>query len=310
LNKILIFQTRPGIGDLVLFLSAIHQIAKQNKKHDIFLVTKERTRAKDVLKYDQHIKKIIYLKDFTKNKKMNLILQTINIYKRLKKYDFNKVYIFHYGIRYFFLCKLMKIKSIFSYEFLKKNENISKKIYTKTKEWLRIKKYNTSANIILDKAFLNFKNKNSIAIGIGSSGLSRRWKLDSFIKLIKLINQKKKFRFYLVAGKNEKKDALKIIKKCKGININSLCDKSIDSIMRTIRGSKFYVGTDSAFMHLSAALKIKSFALFGDTPLNYAEYSKRIKPIIPKNYKTITHGSNAMSKITVDHVWSNIQEFI
>ena len=74
MNNIIIFQTRPGIGDIVLFLSGIHQIAKKNKKFNIYLITKERTRAKDLLKDDKFIKKIIYIKKSHNNKKINLIL--------------------------------------------------------------------------------------------------------------------------------------------------------------------------------------------------------------------------------------------
>jgi len=308
-NNIIIFQTRPGIGDIVLFLSGIHQIAKKNKKFNIYLITKERTRAKDLLKDDKFIKKIIYIKKFHNNKKINLILETIDIYKNLKKYKFEKAYIFHYGIRYFFLCKLLKIRTIFKYDFLKKNENISEKIFTTVKNWLKIKNYKREANIYLNRK-VNIKNNKTIVLGIGSSGKSRRWPIQRFIQLIKLINQKKSHKFYLVAGKNEQKDASIILQNTKNINVESLCDKNIYEIMQIIKNSKLYVGTDSAFMHIAAAIKIRTYALFGDTPLNYAEYTKRIYPIIPKNYKTITHGSNAMKKIKCMDVWKTINKFI
>ena len=65
--------------------------------------------------------------------------------------------------------------------------------------------------------------------------------------------------------------------------------------------------TDSAFMHLSSALNVRTYGLFGDTPTNYSEYSNLIKPIIPKGYNSITHGSNAMKKIKPEDVFITIK---
>ena len=87
-------------------------------------------------------------------------------------------------------------------------------------------------------------------------------------------------------------------------------DKKFEKVDIGIKNSKIYVGTDSAFMHLSAALKVKSFGLYGDTPVNYAEYSDFIIPILPIGYETISHDSNAMEKISADHVYSQISDFI
>ena len=71
-----------------------------------------------------------------------------------------------------------------------------------------------------------------------------------------------------------------------------------------------YVGTDSAFMHLSAGLGVKSFGLFGDTPTNYSEYSNLIEPIIPEGYTNIGHDSKAMNDITIEKVCNKVENFI
>ena len=60
-------------------------------------------------------------------------------------------------------------------------------------------------------------------------------------------------------------------------------------------------------MHLSSALNVRTYGLFGDTPTNYSEYSNLIKPIIPKGYNSITHGSNAMKKIKPEDVFITIK---
>ena len=58
--KICIVQTRPGIGDLCIFLPYIHFISNF-KNSKITLITKKRTKAKEILKYDPFIEKVIYI---------------------------------------------------------------------------------------------------------------------------------------------------------------------------------------------------------------------------------------------------------
>lgn len=307
MNNILIFQNRPGIGDCIIFLSAIHEIARKNQGAKIFLVTKKRSKARELLKDDPYIKNILYSDENEKRHKIK-VLKYLYLWKDLHKIKFIKSYIFHHSFGHYFLCKILNIKHIFHYGFIKKNENICKKIYISILKWLNIKNYNSSAKIFLEKIQKN--NKNNLIIGIGSSGLSRRWDMKNFVKLINLIN-KKKYNFYIVAGKNESEEAKILIKKLKHkVKIKSLCSKKIYEILTYIKNSKLYIGTDSAFMHISAALGVKSFGLFGDTPTNYAEYSKKIFPIIPLGYSTITHKSNAMNKISAEHVYSKIKKFI
>ena len=309
MNKILIIQTRPGIGDTVLFLSAIHQIAKYNQKSKIYLVTKERSKAKSLLKDDEYIKNILYVKNRNGLHIRDKLLKYFDLWDLLKHIKFQKSYIFHYSIGHYLLCRILGIKSIYHYGFIKKNENISKKIFLSVCKWLNIKNFETTSKIFLKK--IKRKNHNNVMIGIGSSGITRRWSLQKFISLIETINNKKKYNFYLLAGQNEEVDAAYIIKNIKkNVKIKSLCTKEIYEILTYIKNSKLYVGTDSAFMHISAGFGVNSFGLFGDTPTNYSDYSNKIFPIMPKGYSSIGHNSNAMNKISVDWVMTKIKKII
>ena len=53
MNKGLIVQLRPGIGDLCMFLPYMQQIKEHNKDFEFTLITKKRTAAKQILKYEQ-----------------------------------------------------------------------------------------------------------------------------------------------------------------------------------------------------------------------------------------------------------------
>jgi heptosyltransferase II len=309
MNKGLIVQTRPGIGDLCMFLPYIQQIKHYNKDFQFTLIAKKRSAAKQILKYEQSVNKIVYLEDeileLTKSK-LNNFFKILNF---IKKNNFSKIYIMHFSIFWFFIAKLSGIRNIYKYGILKKNVDIYLNALEQNKRWLQDNNLSSQTKI----AYLqnNSKNNNQIIIGIGSSGPTKKWPTENYIELIKRINNKN-ITFYLAGGNNEieKQIANKIINEAKENRVESLCSLSIEEIMPIINSSKLYVGNDTGFMHLSAGLNIPAIGLFGDTPLSYANYTKNILPIIPENFKTVGHNSMAMNKITVSQVLIEVKKLI
>jgi heptosyltransferase II len=309
MNKGLIIQTRPGVGDLCMFLPYIQQIKEHNKDFAFTLVTKKRTAAKQILKYDQSINKIVYLEDetiATTKSKINNFFKLLNF---IKKNNFSKIYIMHFSIFWFLLAKISGIKNIHKYGILKKNVDIYLNALEQNKRWLQDPNLSSQTKIIYPQN--NSKNNNQIIIGIGSSGPTKKWPTENYIELIKKINDKN-IKFYLAGGNNEIENQIanKIINEIKENRIESLCSLSIEEIMPIINSSKLYIGNDTGFMHLSAGLNIPAIGLFGDTPLSYAKYNKNIFPIIPENFKTVGHGSMAMNQITISQVLNEVKKFI
>jgi len=309
MNKGLIIQTRPGVGDLCMFLPYIQQIKKHNKDFAFTLVTKKRTAAKQILKYDQSINQIVYLEDetiATTKSKINNFFKLLNF---IKKNNFSKIYIMHFSIFWFLLAKISGIKNIYKYGILKKNVDIYLNALEQNKRWLQDPNLSSQTKIVYPQN--NSKNNNQIIIGIGSSGPTKKWPTENYIELIKKINDKN-IKFYLAGGNNEIENQIanKIINEIKENRIDSLCSLSIEEIMPIINSSKLYIGNDTGFMHLSAGLNIPAIGLFGDTPLSYAKYNKNILPIIPENFKTVGHGSMAMNQITIGQVLNEVKKFI
>jgi heptosyltransferase-2 len=309
MNKGLIIQTRPGVGDLCMFLPYIQQIKEHNKDFAFTLVTKKRTAAKQILKYDQLINQIVYLEDetiATTKSKINNFFKLLNF---IKKNNFSKIYIMHFSIFWFLLAKISGIKNIYKYGILKKNVDIHLNALEQNKRWLQDPNLSSQTKIIYPQN--NSKNNNQIIIGIGSSGPTKKWPTENYIELIKKINDKN-IKFYLAGGNNEIENQIanKIINEIKENRIESLCSLSIEEIMPIINSSKLYIGNDTGFMHLSAGLNIPAIGLFGDTPLSYAKYNKNILPIIPENFKTVGHGSMAMNQITISQVLNEVKKFI
>jgi heptosyltransferase-2 len=308
MNKGLIIQTRPGIGDLCMFLPYIQQIKEHNKDFEFTLITKKRTAAKQILRYERSINQIFYLEDeileITKSK-INNFFRLINF---LKKNDFLIIYIMHFSMFWFLIAKISRIKTIYKYGIFKKNVDIYLNALEQNKKWLHNPNLSSQTRIVYPN---NNKSNNQIIIGIGSSGPTKKWPTEKYIELIKKINNKN-IKFYLAGGNNdiENKIANTIIDQVKDNKIESLCTLSIEEMMPIINSSKLYIGNDTGFMHLSAGLNIPAIGLFGDTPLSYANYTKNILPIIPENFQTIGHNSLAMNKITVDQVLEKVKEFI
>jgi heptosyltransferase-2 len=309
MNKGLIIQTRPGVGDLCMFLPYIQQIKEHNKDFAFTLVTKKRTAAKQILKYDQLINQIVYLEDetiATTKSKINNFFKLLNF---INKNNFSKIYIMHFSIFWFLLAKISGIKNIYKYGILKKNVDIHLNALEQNKRWLQDPNLSSQTKIAYPQN--NSKNNNQIIIGIGSSGPTKKWPTENYIELIKKINDKN-IKFYLAGGNNEIENQIanKIINEIKENRIESLCSLSIEEIMPIINSSKLYIGNDTGFMHLSAGLNIPAIGLFGDTPLSYAKYNKNILPIIPENFKTVGHGSMAMNQITISQVLNEVKKFI
>jgi len=309
MNKGLIIQTRPGVGDLCMFLPYIQQIKEHNKDFQFTLITKKRTAAKQILKYEQSVNQIFYLEDeileLTKSK-LNNFFKIINF---IKKNNFSKIYIMHFSIFWFLAAKISGIKNIYKYGILKKNIDIYINALEQNKRWLQDNNLSSQTKITYHQN--NIKNNNQIIIGIGSSGPTKKWPTENYIELIKRVNNKN-ITFYLAGGNNEIENQIanKIINEVKENRVESLCSLSIEEIMPIISSSKLYVGNDTGFMHLSAGLNIPAIGLFGDTPLSYANYTKNILPIIPENFKTVGHNSMAMNKITVSQVLDEVKKLI
>ena len=110
---ILIVQTRIGIGDLCMFLPFIKKISVENDE-SIDLLTKKRTQAKLLLKYEDYIDNIYYIKNLS-----NSLSNFFKIIYLILKKKYKKIYIFHFGIVFFFL-KLIFPNKIYYYGVKKK----------------------------------------------------------------------------------------------------------------------------------------------------------------------------------------------
>lgn len=290
------------MGDLCMFLPRCHEIAKANPNDEIFLLTKQNTKADQLLKYDPYIKNIVYI-DKNKIKKSFFFLV-----KFFFLHKFEKVYSYQYGpkyLKYIFLAKISGVKKINYYGIFKKKEDMIKKSISANESWLGYK-INCYEGCLYHP-IKNTKIKKSIIIGIGASGDNKRWPTEYFIELIRRINEYLPYEFILAGGNGELQIIQQIKSSLKKIKFVSLEECNVQESIDLIVNSFFFIGNDTGFMHVSACLGMKAFCLYGDTPSNDSIYNKNIIPILPYGMKEVYHDDHAMEKILVDHVMSKIK---
>lgn len=295
--SICVVQTRPGIGDMCIFLPYIQLISK-HKKSKVILITKSRSRAKEFLFKDPNISEVIYYDEDLKKNKFRLFFF-------LKKKKIKEIYIFQFDFKFFLISFLAKIKKIFHYGFFKKNVSITAFVFQKTRDWLKI------PHLKLPKCKIYFEptvqENNNIIIGIGGSGSNKKWSIKNYITLIGELSKKIPNKSFIIAGGNkERVDAEQILQRFK--NVKSICDLNISETLNYLSKSKFYIGNDTGFMHLASSLGVLSFGIFGDTPTDYSSYNQLIVPIMPPNYNEVKQNDGAMSKISVKHVLKELEK--
>ena len=295
MKKILIIELRPGIGDLCMFLPRFHEIKEKFQNSHITLLTKSRTKAKEILKYDQNIDQIEFI---DKNGKKKNFIFLVSLFKKDR---FDLVFSYQYGPRYMKYVLLSKVfgSKVFYYGIFKKKESMMLRAIKSNENWLNIKIIERSAKIFLKNQ--NQNKKNQIVIGLGASGDNKRWPLEYFCQLIEYF-KKMKFDFILAGGPGELKLINHIKKYHVDINFISLENYNLEVSLDIIKDAKYHFGNDSGFMHICAAIGMTSFCFYGDTPSEDSVYNNKIVPIIPDGFKKVTHGSNAMSLIAVENV--------
>ena len=305
--KILIIQTKMGIGDMIIYLPYIHAISKKYKK-SVSVLVKDSSKAKELLADDNHIDEIITLK-----KEMDGIGGIVKLTNELKKRNFDKIIIFNSSLRYNLVAKLTGIKSVYQYPLFRSKDNImlSAKIFT---EDITNKVISTEPNLIIKKRDNNLdKNFRYICLGISSSGPTKRWDINNYIKLAEKINKKIKCKFYIAGGKND----IDLINKFKNSSVGkdslSFEKMNIKETLQHISNCNLYIGNDTGWAHISVALKVKALTIFCDSPVSaYGSYSSKMITIEPEGMAkgTTTHDTLGKNKISFDEVYNQSIQMI
>ena len=319
--KILVIQNKMGIGDMVIYLPFIEAISKKFNT-PVSILVKESSKAEQFLKDSNIINKIIILERNNKLKsgKHEGLAGSYNLVRNLKQHSFDKVFIFNSSFRFNLIARIAGIKDIHQYPLLrKKNQHVIEA----AKELLRkdlglnvesdpnISINNQSVQEVRSKYKINNETKN-ILLGIGGSGPTKRIPAIIFIKLMHLMTQKYKCKFFLATGKNNQEQ--KILEEVLNTEFKNECyaldDLSLTEILPIIKNCDISICNDSSFSHLSSGLGIKTIVLMADTPLLYGSYSPRMYPIIPDGENTVTHETLGKDRINPNKIFDQLDSIL
>ena len=316
--KILAVQNRMGIGDTVIFLPFIKALYKKFNS-PINLLVKESSKAEQYLFETNYIDKILILeRDKNKNNRHGGILGNFKLVDDLKKYNFDKIFIFNSSIRFNLIARFAKIPEIYQYPLFDKHKqhiiNTPKK-FIKDKLNLEVNEdpcIEISDKLILEtiEKFKIDKNELNILLGVGGSGPTKRIPSKIFLDVIDKILKTKKCRFFLATGKNTEEQI--ILNEILNSKFKHYCvpldNFSIKETLPIIKSCNLSICNDSSFSHLSAALGIKTITLMADTPLIYGDYSSNMFPIIPDGEQTVNHNTLGKEKISPKKIFNKIIE--
>ncbi|RPG99198.1 MAG: lipopolysaccharide heptosyltransferase family protein [Candidatus Pelagibacter sp. TMED118] len=317
--KILVVQNRMGIGDLVIFMPFIEAIAKKYEV-PVSCLVKENSKANEIFKDNKYIKELIFLERGEGRGNHDGIIGSIKLISKLKKYKFDKVFIFNSSFRFYTISILAGISEVFHYPLLKKKQQhiihaaqrfIKETINTEV-ESNPIINISEESILLSKRKFKINSEKTNILLGIGGSGPTKRVPAKIFIKSMELICKNYECNFYLATGND--KEEQKILNDILSSSFNDLCiplDKhKISDILPVIKNCKISICNDSSFSHLSAALGLPTIVLMTDTPLIYGSYSPRMYPIIPDGEKSVSHNTLGKDKINPLKIFLQFKEII
>ena len=317
--KILAIQNRMGIGDMVIFLPFIEAISKKFNS-PVCILVKENSKAVEYLEKNKYIEKILILERNNNNSHHDGIIGSFNLAKDLKKYSFEKVFIFNSSLRFRLVCKMADIKEIFQYPlFQKKQQHLIKTAQSFIKKELDI---DVDSNPVINlenslienaKKKYNIESKQiNILLGIGGSGPTKRIPAYKFLNFMKMSIKEHDCKFFLATGTNQEEQ--NILNEILNSEFKEKCtplDKiKIKEILPIIKNCNIAVCNDSSFSHLSAALNIPTIVLLSDTPLMYGTYSPNMYPIIPDGEETVTHDTLGKERINPEKIFKIFNEIL
>ena len=325
-NKICIIYSHHKLGDLIWQLPYIRAISIHHDE-PIDLIVREKTQAKEILKDIKHLKKIYY-NDFRKG--FFYWLDVIKLKKIISSNEYTHVYILDKINKPAIAAKLSNVKNIIGPGIRRQKKWLTTDVFLEDSDWELsyseqsqkmlslhgIKIEDIYPNIEISTDRLNKFKKNNphkgkkIAFGIDSFEEYKIWHEENFIKLANKFYERGLFDYiYLICGKDKQNFAKRIIKKSNKDYFIDCSDLKLIDIMGVLKDSIFFVGNNSGPLNLSAALGIKSFGLFSNTPISQLKFSKVI-PLTPVNYidNQFIKNREEMKKLTVEKVFNDIIE--
>lgn len=300
LNKTLVIQPLPGIGDMVWFFPHLRALAAQSPDGKVSLLAKSSSQVHHLLGHESLLDEVIWIDPKNKNAPLTSIF---HFTKRLKQRGFSQVWILHHSPSYALAAFMAGIPQRCGYGFswqkifltsrnVLDEELSSAHAMTKATRFLtqhqiplkaadQILTANLKVQKIIEERFKNYPRP-WISFGIGATEASRCWPLASFSELAAYLHQPGKNTIFLNGAPHESEAAFAIQSGARNRHKDAVAatDLSLDQTIALINACDFFVGNDSGLMNIAACLGLKTVGLFGQGFV--LDYRPNLLAVTPK----------------------------
>jgi len=148
-------------------------------------------------------------------------------------------------------------------------------------------------------------------------GPSKRWPISNFIKLADLINEKMGFKIFILPGKEEIELSEEIKNHVKEKNKVEIRLLDVGELKVCLSKAAAVVSNDTGPRHISAALSVPTFVIFGPMDERYTNYPSPYTykficntPCRPCNKKNCDKKLECLLGITPEEVYNKMEEII
>lgn len=318
-GRTLIVQPLPGIGDMIWHLPHIHAIARTTVDGQVDLLAKPRSRADQLLGADPSVGHILWLeRDSGRHAGLGGTLRLIAL---LRQEGYRRVWILHDSARYALIAGLAGVSERIGYGFgaqrlwlngpahlpppRRRDHPIAKadvllELYgiarVDADEELRLPLEQCEQ---IQRRFERLPRP-WITLGIGSSESWKQWGEANFAALASEI-QRRGWGLPVLIGGGPREAALaaRIANQvqAEGGRVLNGVDLTVAETAALISGSRLYIGNDTGFLNVAAALRIDALGLFGSSPPLL--YSPFIHVVSPDDGQKCDYDSRNMAGISV-----------
>ncbi|MFC1546497.1 lipopolysaccharide heptosyltransferase II [bacterium] len=316
-KNILVIQTA-FLGDIVLTIPLLNNIKKlgHNRKLTVLTIPV----GKEILKGQNSIDDIIVYDKKRSDKGIKKLFELINTIKQ-KKFDW--AVIPHRSFRSAFLTWRAKIPNRWGFDISEGKYFLTKKIkynfnmhdidrnleflksftseFDKRIDFESIAQVNEKVTNILDER--SFQKGKIIGINPGSVWATKRWPIDKYIELIRILITKG-YKIVVFGDKFDQMIKEQIDSEFSNHNnfLNIIGKTTIQELTAFFRCLALYITNDSGPMHIAAALGIPIIAIFGPTTkeLGFFPYTDKAV-IIEKNLPCRPCGRHGSKKCPKKH---------
>jgi heptosyltransferase-2 len=326
-RKIAVAQPLPGIGDMIWHLPHIRAVSRHFDR-PVTLIANSRSVADQIFKAEETLQDVLWLERRRTNGSggHDGVAGFVRLISAIRARRFDMIVLLHHSRTLAFAAMCAGVPERLGYgiglqrPFLNKGPFLSSAElrlhpFARASVWLKAagvelaeKEPRLSISPDSDaKAMLRLGavDPKPVALGIGSSERHKQWGAERFAELAAGLIQAGFTRIVLVGGKPDAVRAEEIQSRlgAKADNILLSIGWEISEVAALLSRSAFYVGNDTGFMNMAAAVGIPTFCLFGGT--EPFRHSRNIVPITPPDGRP--NKSDGMSRITTPMVLDTLR---